>query len=171
MPEKDVEKLIACLDVRVDSGQSRVWIFQANPDRFDVLKAVSCEELDEDVWLVTRYQKQIHAGDVGLIWMAGKGGGIYAVVDIISNPELMVDPEASTTFWRFYKDRGRSRLRVRYKYVLRLFRNHIPREELEDITELENMAIFVQPRGTNFPVSKNEWKIISGLMRSKFNLK
>jgi len=70
MPEKDVEKLIACLDVRVDSGQSRVWIFQANPDRFDVLKAVSCEELEEDVWLVTRYQKQIHAGDVGLRWMA-----------------------------------------------------------------------------------------------------
>src|SRR3990172_1236348 len=42
------------IDRSVFEGKSNVWIFQSNPERFDILNAL--EELDEDVWEVNRYK-------------------------------------------------------------------------------------------------------------------
>ena len=52
------------------SDKPRTWIFQANPQRFDILNALSDNRLEEDVWLVSQHKKEIKKGDIGLIWMS-----------------------------------------------------------------------------------------------------
>ena len=155
------------LDAKVGLGESRVWIFQANPRRYDILNALA-DEFEEDVWTVNQYQNRIHDGDIGIIWMSGKEGGIYAVADVVSDPDYMVDSEASTKYWTSEADRSQKRLRVRIRYRLKLINNPIMKDELRNIPELKNMAIFKQPQGTNFPVSNDEWEMISGLIQERF---
>ena len=156
------------IDEKICAGESRVWIFQANPQRYDILNALG-DEFDEDVWTVNQYKNEIHAGNIGIIWMSGKEGGIYAIADIISNPEYMYDSEASTKYWSSDEDRSQKRLRVRIKYRLKLINNPIMRRELKNLQELKNLSIFKQPQGTNFPVSNNEWQTISNLIKQRFN--
>jgi len=155
------------LDAKVGLGDSRVWIFQANPRRYDILNALA-DEFEEDVWTVNQYKNRIHDGDIGIIWMSGKEGGIYAVADVVSDPDYMVDSEASTKYWTSEADKSQKRLRVRIRYRLKLINNPIMKDELRNIPELKNVAIFKQPQGTNFPVSNDEWEIISGLIQERF---
>lgn len=156
------------LDNYIRFGESKVWIFQANPERYDILNAMADESLNEDVWLVNQNKDYIRKGDVMLIWMSGKEGGIYAVTDIMSNPEYMYDSPESTKYWLSEEDQSKKKLRVRYKYKLKLINNPILKEELKNIPELKNLAIFRQPQGTNFPVSTKEWHVISSLIKKRF---
>lgn len=72
-------------------NNSRIWIFQANPDRYDVLNALSDSELESQCWQVNQNAEKIKKGDIALIWMSGKEAGIYAVTEVISNPMVMED--------------------------------------------------------------------------------
>ncbi len=156
------------LDNYIQSGESKVWIFQANPERYDILNAMADESLTEDVWLVNQNKDYIRKGDIMLIWMSGKEGGIYAVTNIISNPEYMYDSPESTKYWLSEEDQSQKKLRVKYEYKLKLINNPILKEELKNISELKNLAIFRQPQGTNFPVSNKEWDVISSLIKKRF---
>lgn len=153
------------------SGSSRAWIFQANPQRYDILNSIADKELIEDVWEVSRYKDQIRAGHVCLIWMSGKESGIYAVGDITSNPEFMVESPISAKYWVYDADKSQSRLRVKYKYRLKLVNNPIMRAELKSIPELQNMEIFRQPQGTNFRVTSEEWDTILDLLKKRYSLR
>jgi len=165
------KQAIQRMDVEAETAQRRVWIFQANPKRYDVLNALADESLTERVWLVNRYQNQIHAGHIGLIWMSGKEGGIYAVVDITSDPQMLADSEQSGKYWVDSKDRGQLRLRIKIRYRLKFVNNPIFREELKSFPGLEKMSIFRQPQATNFPVSNDEWQIILDILKKKFGFK
>jgi len=48
---------------------------------------------------------------------------------------------------------------------IRLSNRPVFRSELKEISGLENLSILKQPQGTNFPVTDEEWKIISSLMK------
>jgi hypothetical protein len=168
---RETREIVEKLDVEAYSGKSRVWIFQSNPQRYDILNSVADKELTEDVWEVNRYKDQIHVGDICLIWMSGKESGIYAVGDITSNPEFIVDSPISTKYWVYAEDKSQVRLRVKYKYRLKLVNNPIMREELKNIPELQNMDIFKQPQGTNFRVTSEEWDIILNLLKKRYGLK
>lgn len=159
------------MDVEAETGQRRVWIFQANPQRYDVLNALADESLNDDVWLVSRYQNEIHTGHIGLIWMSGKESGIYAVVDVTSNPQMLLDSEQSTKYWVSESDKRQMMLRVKIRYKLKLINNPIFKQELKNIPELDEMEIFRRPIGTNFKVTNNEWQAILGLLKRRFDFK
>lgn len=129
------QQTIQKMDVEAETAQRRVWIFQVNPQKYDVLNALADVALVDDVWLVSRYRKEIHAGHIGLIWMSGKESGIYAIVDITSDPQMMVDSEQSAKYWMDEKDKGQLRLRVKIRYKLRLINNPIFKEELKKMPE------------------------------------
>jgi len=168
---KEIRETVGKLDTEAYLEKSKVWIFQTKPQRYDILNAIADKELEEDVWEVNRYKNQIHAGDICLIWMSGKEGGIYAVGEITSNPEFMVESPTSAKYWRYDSDRSQKWLRVKYKYKLKLVNNPIMREELKSIPKLQNMEIFVQPQGTNFRVTSDEWEIILDLLKKRYDLK
>lgn len=65
------------------------------------------------------------------------------------------------------EDKNQVRLRVKLKYTLKLLNNPILKEELKNINELRDISIFRQPQGTNFPVTQNEWQVISKMIKDK----
>jgi hypothetical protein len=152
-----------------DTGMRQVWIFQANPQRYDVLNSLADENLNEDVWLVSRYQNLIHSGHIGLIWMSGKEGGIYSIIDVISDPQMMRDSEQSAKYWVSDADKGQLLLRVKFRHRLKLINSPISREELKSVPALQNMEIFRRPIETNFKVTNDEWQAILGLIRRRFD--
>jgi hypothetical protein len=74
----------------------------------------------EDVWLVSRYKHENPRGHIGLIWMSGKESGIYSVVDITSEPQMMVDSEQSAKYWTEKKYKGQLKLSARDTLTFRV---------------------------------------------------
>ena len=166
------------IDEEVSVGKSDVWIFQANPQTYDILNALaSKEELNEgnSTWLVSRFKDKIKEGDIAIIWMSSTSpkshdAGIYALAEITTNPEYI---ESSSKFWMSEDDVKKeiSNLRVKLNYKVLLVNNPVLREELKSIPELKDMFIFRQPQGTNFPVTQNEWQVISQLIKERLDVK
>lgn len=153
-----IKTLLIELDARVNSG-SRVWIFQASPKRYklqDRLKEVDVG--DEDVWEINQHKREIFKGHLALIWLCGKEAGIYALADIISDPEMLVDSEESTKHWVNKGDKRQKRLRVRIRFWLKLNNKYVTGEELRRKST----------QGTNFPVTKTEWLTITEMIRKRF---
>ncbi len=152
-------------DSSTSLSANQVWIFQANPNRYDILNALADDEAEtEKHWLVNRYKNEIAKGDIGLIWLSGKEGGIYAVAEILSNPELLFASEKEEKYWIDSDDKDKKKLRVKMKLKLNLLNNPITKEDLRKTAGLESLSIFRQSQGTNFRVNDNEWEII----KSKF---
>lgn len=139
---------------------NKIWIFQANPNRYDIFNALLDPVLKEQGWMVTKHEDEIKQGDIALIWMSGKEAGIYAIAEIISNPIFMIDPPEEEKYWTSEQDKGKSRLRVKIKVIKNLVNNPILREEIRDIEGLRNFSILRFSQGTNFPVTDSEWEII-----------
>jgi len=146
------------LDERVKSG-CKVWYFQANPrTRYNIqerLKEVTAG--DEDVWEVTRYRKEISKGQIALIWSCGKKAGIYAIAEIISDPALFVDSAEATKHYIHSEDKSQKRLRVKIRFSL-ILNKYITGDEVKRKSL----------QGTNFLVSKSEWRTISKIIRKRF---
>jgi len=163
--KQEYRKTAATIDKRVSKKSTNVWIFQSNPNRFDILNAL--EHLDEDVWGVRRFKEEIKEGDIGIIWMSGKESGIYAISDIITNPDYLAESKEVARFWHSDDDKSQIKLRVKLRYKIKLQNNPIFRPELKNIPRLKGMSIFRQPQGTNFRVTESEWSIISDLIKER----
>jgi predicted RNA-binding protein with PUA-like domain len=79
------------------------WIFQGNPDIFDIDEYVK-QSTGEIRWLVRRYEAEIRPGDDVFLWRSkGKQStevsGIIAKAIVLSYPEILTDDEANS----FYK--------------------------------------------------------------------
>jgi len=145
----------------------KVWIFQANPRRYDILNALSDDKLGTEIhWLVNQHRNEISKGHLGLIWLSGKESGIYALTEIISNPRLMREPIAEEKYWVDSSDKELEKLRVKMRIIKNLINNPVRRNTLLETSGLEKMSIFRYSQGTNFPVSHDEWNIL----REKINL-
>lgn len=144
---------------------NKIWIFQANPNRYDIFNALLDSALNEQGWMVNQHKDEVKQGDIALIWMSGKEAGIYAVAEIISNPTFMIDPPEEEKYWTNEQDKGKSRLRVKIKIIKNLVNNPILREEIRNIEGLRNLSILRFAQGTNFPVTDSEWQIIRGQIK------
>lgn len=148
-------------------GQN-VWIIKIDPKGrfFDVIGAINDEELTEDVWPSNSY-KDIKKGDIGLMCTLGQNAGIYAQINILSNPEMMLEPEASLKHWKSPDHKNTKIMRVKYNYKYKFTDNPILISDLLKIKGLENLEILTRPQDTNFKVKKEEWEIISKLIEER----
>ena len=143
------------------SSHGNVWIFQANPRRFDILNALADPQLKCQKWLVNdRYRAKIKHGDTALIWMSGKEAGIYALAKIVSDPEEMVDFPEEEKYWVEEADRGKKTLKVLIDIQKDFTNAPLFRTQIKSIPELSNLSILKFSQGTNFPVTQEEWVII-----------
>ena len=93
------------MEVMGSSGhQMTTWIFQGNPDRFDIdgYLAFAPERI---TWLVNQYKKQIRQGDQVFLWRAhgsGKHGPAGIVAECIVDSEVteMREDPSAIRFWR-----------------------------------------------------------------------
>ena len=148
----------------LDSESS--WIFQANPDIFDIDEAIG--ELTEITWKVNRYKDRVHAGDIVYFWKSGENAGIVAVGKILSEPAHLKDLEIEKRFIRSKaadKNGDKEFIGVRIS-VERVLRPMVRRQDLLDYPLLRSMQILRQSQGTNFVLNDEESKAIDELINS-----
>jgi len=155
------------LPAALGDSDTSVWLFQANPDKYDILNALSDEKIGNSIhWLVNQHKGKIRQGHIGLLWMSGKDSGIYAVTQITSDPQLMEESPEEKKYWLGDEKGAGQRLRVSMCVAKRLTNAPLFRKAIKDIKGLEGLSILKNPQGTNFPVSNDEWGIISGLINN-----
>ena len=129
------------------------------------MNALDDDELGNIIhWYVGRYKTKIKKGHLALIWMSGKESGIYAVAQILTNPETTGEFEAEKKYWLNTKKETEKLLRVELKILKRLLTYPVFRAELKKIPELKKLSILKFSQATNYPVTKSEWNVISKII-------
>jgi len=154
----------ACLSTESEDQAVSVWIFQGNPNRYDILNALNDKEIGNTIhWLVKQNKSRIHKGHVVLLWMSGKEAGIYALGRVECEPTPMQEGTPEKKYW-LDDDEHNTENRVRLAILRRFVNKPILKVELLKIPELSRLSILRQFQGTNFPVRDSEWRLISELM-------
>jgi hypothetical protein len=147
----------------------KVWILQTNPKRFDFMKFSSFSSKTNmekggitDEWRITRYQKEVHVGDIVLIWISGKYRGIYAMGIVTTEPSTYTSSE----FFRKEAERGKPIFGVKFEYMSKFLRNPILIPELIN-AELNSLSILKFHQATVFKVTLEEQKILLPLILNR----
>jgi predicted RNA-binding protein with PUA-like domain len=124
------------------------WIFQSNPERFNLRTSRKVTEHLEDEWPATRYRANMKAGDKIYFWNSGDAAnrGIHAVGKIVGEP---------------YERDGKHYVKVRYE---RQLPKHVPISLIENDKRLDNLWILKMAFGTNFLVNEKEGKALENLV-------
>ena len=134
------------------------WIFQANPDVFDIDGYLSASTGDFR-FLVSRYKNDLAIGDTVYIWRSiGKQGdsdkaGIVAEAIVAGPVEHVVDDPESLPFWKDQAGAAQPEDRVMLRLVRLANKKEVLRREwLQDDSVLSDLSILNFASGTNFPV-------------------
>jgi hypothetical protein len=139
----------------------RTWIFQANPDDFD-LDGYLASRPALFVWLVTRYASEIAVGDRVYLWRnRGKQqaiSGIVAEAVVTAAPEPRVEDAEAVRFWRTAGPRRDSpQMRAAMRLVKVASNREVIRREwcLEDpiLRDLPNLRM---QASTNYRLSSEQ---------------
>lgn len=138
------------------------WIFQANPDHYDIDAALPA--LDTIHWRTPQYTYQIAPGDDALIWRSGEEAGVVGVAKVMGPPGQRPAPSEER---RFYADedaavQDATRVPLRVESV-----DLLSKGEFARIDVLENHQIVTAPMGTVFPLEDEAW---SALLRARSEL-
>ncbi len=133
------------------------WIFQSNPNLFDLPAALA--EVEEMTWVVRQHGKDIHPGDTVYLWESGKDAGILARATVLTEPAEIAEDEDTV---RFMKKGGHfaeveRRVRIRFDDV---FHPRLSRAQLLAHPVLKELRILVSAQGTNFKVSDEQAHIL-----------
>jgi predicted RNA-binding protein with PUA-like domain len=135
------------------------WLFQCNPERFDVFAAAASAD-DVDDWSLARYRYRVQPGDRAVLWVSGHDAGIYAVGRVTGLPY-----EGSGEGNPFYSSEEEAR-RHRWFCPLEmdydLFDSPIRRSELREDPRFANAYILRVPgAGNPFPLTEDEWQAVA----------
>jgi 5-methylcytosine-specific restriction endonuclease McrA len=138
------------------------WIFQANPDRFDIDGYLS-QQSERITWLVNQSQHQILQGDQVFLWRArgsGKYGppGIIAECRVDSPVQNIPDEPEALPFWRDKSDDPSiPHLRV-WLRVIRVADNSsmLTKDQLVIHPLLENVGPIAFANATNYEVKDDQ---------------
>lgn len=163
-PASLVERLArAVSNTQSSVGAPSAWIFQANPDNYDLPNALAAlEELD---WGVRQHADVIKVGDTVYMWESGPDAGVLAVARVLSEPAIMPESEREL---RFYRDPSRfngAERRVRL-HIDQVLEQRLRRRDLLTEPALQNMAILRNAQGTNFPLTADEATTLAALVEA-----
>jgi hypothetical protein len=92
------------------------------------------------------------------------------VGEIISDPKITPDTEQSLQYWKNRQDGEMHAFRVDIRYLTRFtLLTSLKKAQLRS-AGLGRLEIFRQAEGTNFRVTENEWRLLSGLLAKRYNL-
>jgi MoxR-like ATPase len=145
----------------IEEPSQTSWIFQANPNFYDVRGAL--RRLTKQTWLVSRFRDDMALGDKVYLWESGSEGGIVGVAEIEGLPMMASDPDEERPF---VKEAGKfegEHLRATLK-ILRVVEPPITRNELMSHAELRGLSLFRAPQGTNFRLSSEQTAAIEAIL-------
>ena len=135
------------------------WLFQGNPKYYRIIDAI--RDFVQMPWLVTRYAKDMAAGDGVLIWKAGQDAGIYAIAEIIEPPKLL-DKVPDIGYW-IDQTRLGSKPQARIRFTTKLLEKPLLRDSLKQDAVLKSLGVIRVPNGTNYKVTPEEWQRVHEL--------
>jgi hypothetical protein len=131
----------------------RAWIFQANPDRFDLEGALAA--LDTIRWRVPQRASEIVPGDPVVIWRSGRDAGIVGLGRVIEPPREATSNASEQPYDRESEGGLTTRATLRVKPC-----PFIGKAEVAAIPELADHQIVTAPMGTVFPLGDEEWRAL-----------
>lgn len=143
--------------------RSRTWIFQANPETYNIDGAL--KKLKEISWSVTRYKTEIQPGDRVFMWRSGIEAGVVADGTVITVPNEMGLAEGELEFVVHQENLPRAELRCRIG-IGKVFSPHLLRSTIQAKPRLASLSILVAPQGTNFPVTPEQADAIDQLLQA-----
>ena len=138
------------------------WIFQGNPQIFDIVSALNDNNLK--TWMVNAHRKSIKEGDKIILWLTGKNSGCYALGKVTSEVYYGVDDETELKYYLKNEENEESD-RVNIKITHNLSKNPILKSQIENIDELKNLKGGYQ--GTNFTSNEAEYNALLKLINMK----
>ncbi len=133
-------------------AEAGIWLFQANPEIFDIDRAIS--EEPELTWVVRQYRKHVREGDRVYLWRSGAEAGVIATATVLADPEEMpgvgdspylLEPESLIE--------PEPRVRLRIDNVLPA---PIKRADLLEHPVLKDLEVIAFANATNFAVSAEQ---------------
>lgn len=151
--------------VRLDKEpQNRAWLFQANPQYFDLADATNVREIQagsNDSWAVMRYGEEMQPGDSVVLWQSGDRAGIYALGFLTSEPYARdVDATEEEIKERPYLE-AKKWVNLQYTQILE---PPVLRDEVKKHPVLSDIQVMQFPRGTNFRLTTEEWEAVEKLV-------
>jgi predicted RNA-binding protein with PUA-like domain len=143
-------------------ASQRTWIFQANPEKYDVEAAVAA--LPEIHWLVSRHIKEIKPGDTVYLWVSGADAGIVAQATVLTEPGPEVVAEEELPYYLDGAKFEGDPLRVRL-LIDRAFKRRITRRELQEHVVLKDLTIIRAPYNTNYAVTPEQAEALLALLQ------
>ena len=167
--ERDLSMVLSAYDGYLDSAHDvvepprarRSWVFQANPELFDVRSAIS--QLSELTWLVRQHEELMAADDRVFLWESGSDGGIVGTATLIDGPSSKPMGQKEQAFVRSSDKFSGEQARVRMKVEKRLD-PILRRSQLLEVPGLRDLSILRQAAGTNFPVTPEQAATIDRLI-------
>lgn len=141
------------------------WIFQGNPEYYDVLGAI--RDLDVVTWSVKQYKNQIRKGDRAYIWISGSGGGIVASGIINCDPEIRVNVEPDPYVLKSEKLSDETHV-VDIELTHKIPDAVIGKELLMADVRLRNIGILSFPRATNYKLTAEQADIIDSIINGTY---
>lgn len=154
------------IDIQCETkDEISTWIFQANPNRYDILNAFNDSNIGNSIHgLVNQHKTKIKKGHIGLIWMSGKEAGIYAITRINCDPTELNEFPSEMKYWIDSEDSNKKKLRVQMTIIKNLTNCPIAKVKLLENIDLKNLSILNHFQGTNFPVRNEEWNEIAKII-------
>jgi len=143
----------------------RSWIFQNNPDIWDMRAAV--HGLPQITWSTSQHASEIERGDRVYMWEAGPEGGVQATGHVLDKPSRRPELPAEAQY-RKKPDPSREAERPRVLVsVDHLVDPPLLRRELVSVPGLSTLSILKFAQGTNFTVTPNEAEILEDLLKDR----
>lgn len=123
---------------------AQTWIFQANPNRFDIDSYLATDPANIR-WLVRQRAGEMQIGDRVFLWRAiGSGeeklGGVLAEAEITAAPAQQLDLPAALPFWA-PGEQDTAQMRVDLRMVRIALRDRVRRGWLADDPVLGKAAM------------------------------
>jgi len=134
------------------------WIFQCNPNSYDLTGALRDRAVD--YWLVNQYRAEIKSGDTAYLWETGVESGILAEAKVLSDPEMITQSPGDARFSRGGKDFSGEKLRVRLQ-VEKVFGRRLLKTDLITNPILAKLPNIKFANATNFKLTPEQASALS----------
>ena len=152
------ESLRLALRKSSSSVVPRCWIFQGNPNQFDLDRYLRSR--GEIRWQVTEHANLIKIGDKVLIWRSGTDPGVVAECSVGSGPSAALEEDASDLYLT-KPGAGQKVICCKLTVLDRYPSQPIPWAHIKQA--LPELGIIKAPQSTNFAVTNTEYSQILSL--------
>jgi len=147
----------------ITSPSTRAWVFQANPQYFNLAAALGT--LTQIPFLINQSKNQVQKGDKVFFWEAGPNGGLVGTGTVLTEPKEMPDDDASRPYYvdpaKFQGSKTRSIVRVD-----QVLSSPVPRSVFLNHPILRDMTVLTVRAGTNFRLTPEQAEALSELVAS-----